>query len=122
MALVFSRDPTAPVRCALEVAQALKAQPQIRLRMGIHTGAVYRVADINANLNVAGGGINIAQRVMDSGDAGHILVSQAVADLVGPLSQWSGSVHGLRGHPVQQGVRIRLYRPHTPELGKPPRP
>ena len=122
MALVFSRDPTAPVRCALEVAQALKAQPQIRLRMGIHTGAVYRVADINANLNVAGGGINIAQRVMDSGDAGHILVSQAVADVVGQLSQWSGSLHDLGEHPVKHGVRIRLYSLHTPEFGNPARP
>src|SRR6266545_1657865 len=98
------------------------AHRQIRLRMGIHTGAVYRVADINANLNVAGGGINIAQRVMDSGDAGHILVSQAVADVVGQLSQWSGSLHDLGEHPVKHGVRIRLYSLHTPEFGNPARP
>src|SRR5215469_15864230 len=76
LALVFFREPEAPVRCALELTKALRPNPEIRLRMGIHSGPVYRRADINANLNVAGGGINIAQRVMDCGDAGHILVSK----------------------------------------------
>jgi class 3 adenylate cyclase len=76
MALVFFRDPEAPVRCALELTGPLRQHPSIKLRMGIHTGPVYRVADINANLNVAGGGINVAQRVMDCGDPGHILVSK----------------------------------------------
>jgi serine/threonine protein kinase len=83
MALVFFGDPEAPVRCALEISRALRTHPSVKLRMGIHSGAVYRVADINANRNVAGGGINIAQRVMDCGDAGHILVSASVADTLG---------------------------------------
>src|SRR5581483_7160304 len=78
MALVFCGAPQAPILCALEVAQALRNQPELELRMGIHTGPVFRRADIKANANVAGGGINIAQRVMDCGDAGHILVSKAV--------------------------------------------
>src|ERR1051326_643453 len=77
MALVFFGDPEAPVRCALELASALRAHSDIRLRMGIHTGPVYHVSDINAARNVAGSGINMAQRVMDCGDAGHILVSKA---------------------------------------------
>src|SRR5512146_2735910 len=82
MALVFFGDPEAPVRCAMELAQALRACPKIQLRMGVHSGPVYRIADINANRNVSGGGINLAQRVMDCGDAGHILVSAAVAEVL----------------------------------------
>ncbi len=75
MALVFLGDVEAPVRCALQLQHILLRWPEMRLRMGIHTGPVYRVEDINAASNVAGGGINTAQRVMDCGDAGHILVS-----------------------------------------------
>ena len=82
MALVFFGDPEFPVRCAMQLSRALREHPEIKLRMGIHTGPVYRVADINADRNVAGGGINIAQRVMDCGDAGHILVSHSVADVL----------------------------------------
>jgi len=87
MALVFFGDPEAPCRCALEVSRALRNNSETNLRMGIHTGPVYRVADINANRNVAGGGINIAQRVMDCGDSGHILVSKAVADVLAQVSR-----------------------------------
>ena len=76
MALVFFRDPVAPVRCALEVARTLESHPQIELRMGVHSGPVYRIEDINANKDVSGGGINMANRVMDCGDAGHILLSR----------------------------------------------
>ena len=83
MALVFFHDPEAPVRCALELSRILRDHPDIKLRMGIHSGPVYRIADINANRNVAGGGINIAQRVMDCGDAGHILISNAEAEVLG---------------------------------------
>src|SRR5882762_837080 len=86
MALVFFGDAEAPVRCAVEIGRSLRHQPALQLRMGIHTGPVYRVADINANRNVAGGGINIAQRVMDCGDAGHILVSSTFADMLLQLS------------------------------------
>src|ERR1700751_5062909 len=82
MALVFFRDPEAPVRCALELSQALCEHPEIKLRMGIHSGPVSLVSEINANLNVAGGGINVAQRVMDAGDAGHILISRGCADML----------------------------------------
>src|SRR5260370_21838710 len=83
VALSFFGDPEAPVRCAVEISRALSNYPNLKLRMGVHCGLVYRVADINANKNVAGGGINLAQRVMDCGDAGHILLSKRVADDIG---------------------------------------
>jgi class 3 adenylate cyclase/tetratricopeptide (TPR) repeat protein len=117
MALVFFRDPEAPVRCALELTKILRGHPAIRLRMGIHTGPVYRVADINANRNVAGGGINIAQRVMDCGDAGHILVSSAEAEVLGQVSAWCSMLHDLGEVEVKHGVRVHLYSLHTTEAG-----
>jgi serine/threonine protein kinase len=117
MALVFFGDPEAPVRCALDVARILHHRPNIKLRMGIHTGPVYRIADINANQNVAGGGINIAQRVMDHGDAGHILVSSAEAELLGQVSAWGRMLHDLGEVEVKRGVRVHLYNLYTDEAG-----
>src|SRR6476646_3947284 len=86
MALVFFGDPEAPARCALEISRVLKEHPDLSLRMGLHTGPVQRLQDVNASRNVAGGGINTAQRVMDCGDAGHILVSKSVADVLAQMS------------------------------------
>ena len=117
MALVFFGDAEAATRCALEVSRTLKPHPEIPLRMGLHSGPVYRVADINANQNVAGGGINIAQRVMDCGDAGHILASQSVADMLGHLSSWKDSLHDLGETDVKHGVRVHLYNLYTGETG-----
>ncbi len=117
MALVFFRDPEAPVRCALELACGLQKDAHIRVRMGIHTGPVYHVADINANRNVAGGGINMAQRVMDCGDAGHILVSSAEAEVLGQVGSWSGMLHDLGEVEVKHGTRIHLYNLYTGEVG-----
>jgi tetratricopeptide (TPR) repeat protein/class 3 adenylate cyclase len=117
MALVFFEDAEAAARCALEVSQALKSHPEILLRMGLHSGPVYRVTDINANKNVAGGGINIAQRVMDCGDAGHILASQSVADVLGQLSSWKDYLHDLGEAEVKHGVRVHLYNLYTKEAG-----
>jgi Tol biopolymer transport system component/class 3 adenylate cyclase len=122
MALVFFRDPEAPVRCALELSRALHDYPEIKLRMGIHSGPVYRVADINANRNVAGGGINIAQRVMDCGDAGHVLVSNAVAEVIGQLSSWRPMLHDLGEVEVKHGLRLRIYNLYTEEAGNPGMP
>src|ERR1700683_1111940 len=120
MALVFFGDPEAPAHCALELSRALKNRPEINLRMGIHTGPVYRVADINANLNVAGGGINMAQRVMDCGDAGHILMSAEVAKMLAQLSgSWSGSLRDLGEAEVKHGVRIHIYNLVTQDAGNP---
>ena len=118
MALVFFGDAEAAVRCASELSRALRKQTGLELRMGIHTGPVYRVADINANRNVAGGGINIAQRVMDCGDAGHILLSSAVADVLRQVSTaWNNSVHDLGEAEVKHGVRVHLYNLYTEEVG-----
>jgi class 3 adenylate cyclase/tetratricopeptide (TPR) repeat protein len=122
MALVFFNDPEAPARCAVELAQAIRAEPGLELRMGIHTGPVYRVADINANRNVAGGGINFAQRVMDCGDGGHILVSQSVADVLDHLDVWKNTLHDLGEAEVKHGVRIHIYNLYTNQAGNPALP
>jgi serine/threonine protein kinase/predicted Zn-dependent protease len=118
MVLVFFGDPEAPARCALELSRTLRSQSEMKLRMGIHTGPVYRLTDINANRNVAGGGINMAQRVMDCGDAGHILLSEEVATVLRQLSsQWSESLRELGEAEVKHGVHIRIYNLVTQEAG-----
>jgi eukaryotic-like serine/threonine-protein kinase len=117
MALVFFADPEAAVRCAVELAKALRQSPAISLRMGIHTGPVYRVADINANRNVAGGGINTAQRVMDCGDAGHILVSSTQAEVLRQVSSWSAMLHDLGEVEVKHGVRLHIYNLQAEDAG-----
>src|SRR5229473_590850 len=122
MALVFFGDPEAPCRCALELSRTLRSDSETKLRMGIHTGPVYRVADINANRNVAGGGINVAQRVMDCGDSGHILVSKAVAEVLAQVSRWNGSLHDLGEVEVKHGVRVHLFNLYTADAGNPDLP
>jgi serine/threonine protein kinase/tetratricopeptide (TPR) repeat protein len=117
MALVFLGNVEAPVRCALELHRLLRRWPEIQLRMGIHTGPVYRVEDINAARNVAGGGINIAQRVMDCGDARHILISKTVADVLEQVSTWKTALHDLGEAEVKHGVRVHLYNLFTEEDG-----
>lgn len=117
MALSFFDDPEAPVRCAVEVSHALQEHPEIKLRMGVHSGLVHRMADINANMNVAGGGINMAQRVMDCGDAGHIILSKRVADDLGQLSQWATDLHDLGEAEVKHGVRVHVYNLYNDEIG-----
>jgi tetratricopeptide (TPR) repeat protein/class 3 adenylate cyclase/TolB-like protein len=109
MALAFFVDPESPVRCAVAISKALKAHPDIHLRMGMNAGPVYRVKDINGNWNVAGEGINIAQRVMDCGDAGHILVSKVLTDVLRQLTGWSGALHDLGLLTVKHGVQIQVF-------------
>jgi len=122
MALVFFGDPEAPVRCALEISRSVLLHPELKLRMGIHSGPVYRVDDINASRNVAGSGINIAQRVMDSGDENHILVSSQVVEVLSQVSRWTGSLHDLGEVEVKHGVRIHLFSLFGPDFGNPARP
>jgi serine/threonine protein kinase len=117
-ALVFFRDVEAPARCALELAAELRPSA-LPVRMGIHTGPVYRIADINANRNVSGGGINVAQRVMDVGDAGHILLSRAVAEVLMELSAWSGRLHDLGETAVKHGLVLYLFNLYTDQAGNP---
>ncbi len=122
MALVFFGEPEPPVRCALEIAGALWGHSEIKVRIGLHTGPVYRVSDINANRNVAGGGINVAQRVMDCGDAGHILVSKSLADVLGQVTNWAPLLHALGPVIVKHGVQVDLFNLYTKEVGNPERP
>ncbi len=117
MALVFFGDPVAPVQCAIDLARSLRAQPELALRMGVHSGLVYRVADINANRNVAGGGINVAQRVMDCGDAGHILISSTVAGVLGEAGHWGEYLTDWGEQEVKHGARVHLYNLYTGEAG-----
>lgn len=117
MALVFFEDPEEPVRCAVELAHALRSARDVQLRMGVHSGPVYRVADINANRNVAGGGINLAQRVMDCGDAGHILLSSAVAEVLSQISAWKPYLNDLGEAEVKHGVRVHLFNLFTGDVG-----
>jgi hypothetical protein len=89
MALVFFDDPEAPIECAMQISTAIKSHPDIGLRMGIHSGPVNRTVDVNQRLNITGAGIDVAQRVMDCGDAGHILLSRRAADDLAPLPRWN---------------------------------
>lgn len=122
IALAFFQDPTAPAQCALEVAFALKAKPHLKLRMGIHSGPVYRIADVNANANLSGGGINMAQRVMDCGDAGHILVSKSTAEVLLQLNKWSPYLTDLGEYIAKHGVKVSIWSLCTAEVGNRERP
>ncbi len=117
MALVFRENPEAPAQCALEIARAAKNHPELQLRMGIHSGPVSEVADVNERANIAGAGINIAQRVMDCGDAGHILASKRVAEDLASYRHWEPHLHDLGEVEVKHGEKIRLVNLYTGELG-----
>src|SRR2546421_817239 len=121
-ALVFRTSPEAPALCALEISKALKSHPELRVRMGIHSGPVNEVTDLNEQANIAGAGINIAQRVMDCGDAGHILVSKRVADDLEHYSQWRSVLHELGECEVKHGLRISLLNLYGEETGNPELP
>src|SRR5213076_306941 len=108
-ALVFRTSPEAPVFCAMEIAKALKSHPELRVRMGIHSGPVNEITDLNEQATIAGAGINIAQRVMDCGDAGHILLSKRVADDLGQYPQWCAILHDLGECEVKHGVRLHIF-------------
>src|SRR5579871_1595508 len=103
MALAFFRDPLAPAQCAVEIAHALKAHSELQLRMGIHSGPVTREVDVAGKDNAAGNGINIAQRVMDCGDAGHILVSHSSAEFISQFEAWADSLHDLGECEIKHG-------------------
>src|SRR6266436_641955 len=105
-ALVFRNNPEAPVLCAMEIAKALKSHPELRVRMGIHSGPVNEITDLNEQANIAGAGINIAQRVMDCGDAGHILLSRHVAEDLEQYPRWRAYLHDLGECEVKHGVRV----------------
>src|SRR5438034_3126539 len=117
--LVFYHSPEAPVECALEISRALRKHPELQLRMGIHSGPVSGVIDATGKANVAGAGINIAQRVMDCGDAGHILLSKHVAEDLEEYPHWQPHLHELGECEVKHGVRVSVVNLYTAELGNP---
>ena len=116
-ALVFRTSPEAPVLCALEISKALKAHPELQVRIGVHSGPVSEVADLNEQVNMAGAGVNIAQRVMDCGDAGHILLSKRAAEDLGQYRQWQLQLHDLGECDVKHGGRVHVVNFYTGELG-----
>ena len=117
MALIFPDSVEAPVRCALEISAALKKHPQIQVRMGIHSGPVSEVTDVNERANIAGAGINIAQRVMDCGDAGHILLSKHVAEDLEHYARWRPLLHDLGECEVKHGAKISVVNLYTENAG-----
>ena len=122
MALVFFDSPEAPVRCAIEISKKLKQNPQLKLRMGIHSGPIDEVRDVNDQINVAGAGINLARRVMDWGDAGHILLSKRVAEDLAHSRQWGHYLHDLGESAGKHGVPIFLVNFHGDGVGNPELP
>ena len=118
-ALVFRTSPEAPVLCAMEIAKALKSHPEVRVRMGIHSGPVNEITDLNEQANIAGAGINTAQRVMDCGDAGHILLSKHVADDLEHYSHWQLLLHSLGECEVKHGQRVGIVNLYNNQSGNP---
>src|SRR5437016_13823503 len=122
MALVFTGSVEEPVECALEISHALRAQPSLPVRMGIHSGPVHHVKDANERDNIAGVGINIAQRVMGCGDAGHILISKRVADDLAQQRRWQPYLHELGEVEVKHGVVVSLVNLYAETIGNPSPP
>ncbi len=119
MALAFFSSPEEPARCALEIRRALQDHPRIQLRMGIHSGPVNRILDVNEKTNIAGAGINVAQRVLDCGDAGHILLSAHIAEDLAEVGHWKAYLHDLGECEVKHGLRLHLFNLYMDGLGNP---
>ena len=122
MALVFYTSPEAPAQCAIEISRAVKGHPRLQLRMGIHSGPVSGVIDVNGHANLAGAGLNIAQRVMDCGDAGHILLSKHVAEDLEEYEQWRPLLHDLGVCEVKHGMRVAIENLYADQVGNPQLP
>src|SRR5881296_1094664 len=117
MALVFYTSPEAPTQCAIEISRALKEHPRLQLRMGIHSGPVSGMVDVNERANLAGAGINMAQRVMDCGDAGHILLSKHVAEDLEEYEKWRPLLHDLGSCEVKHGMRVSVVNLYDDQFG-----
>jgi TolB-like protein/class 3 adenylate cyclase/Tfp pilus assembly protein PilF len=122
MALVFYNTPEAPVECALEISRAVKEHPELKLRMGAHSGPVSGVIDVTGHANLAGAGLNMAQRIMDCGGAGHILISKHVAEDLDQYAHWRPLLHDLGECEVKHGARVHVVNLYTEELGNPEMP
>ena len=121
-ALVFRNNPEAPVLCAMEISKELKKHPELKVRMGIHSGPVNEITDLNEQANIAGAGINVAERVMDCGDAGHILLSRHVAEDLEQYPRWRPYLHDLGTVEVKHGVRVNVANLYSDEVGNPQLP
>ena len=119
MGLVFYTSPEAPAQCAVEISRVLKEHPRLQLRMGVHSGPVSGVIDVNERANIAGAGLNMAKRVMDCGDAGHILVSKHVAEDLEEYEHWRPLLHDVGVCEVKHGVRITIVNLYTDRVGNP---
>jgi TolB-like protein/class 3 adenylate cyclase/Tfp pilus assembly protein PilF len=119
MALLFFHSPEEPARCALEISRTLQEHPRIQVRMGVHSGPVNRVRDVNDKTNFAGAGINVAQRVLDCGDAGHILLSAHIAEDLTNYSHWQPYLHDLGECEVKHGLRLHVFNLYKENLGNP---
>src|SRR6266513_4599607 len=117
MALVFYKSPEEPAQCAFEISRALKDNQRLQVRMGIHSGPISGVVDVNERTNVAGAGINLAQRVMDCGDAGHILLSKHVAEDLEEYDRWRPLLHDLGACEVKHGLRVGVTNLYSDEVG-----
>jgi TolB-like protein/Tfp pilus assembly protein PilF len=122
MALVFYKSPEEPAQCAFEINRALKEHPRLRIRMGIHSGPVSAVVDVNERTNVAGPGINRAQRVMDCGDAGHILLTRHVAEDLAEYDRWRPFLHDIGTFEVKHGVQVSVTNLYSDQVGNPQLP
>src|SRR5205807_6215636 len=122
MALIFYNSPEQPVECALEISRGLKGFPELPVRMGVHSGPVSAVTDLNDRTNAAGIGINVAQRVMDCGDSGHILLSERVAEDLQQYGRWRPYLHDLGEVEVKHGIRVRVFNLYTDGAGNPDLP
>src|ERR1700736_3381929 len=122
MALVFYKSPEEPVECALEISRALKEHPKLQLRMGVHSGPVSGVVDVNGQANLAGAGLNMALRVMDCGDAGHILLSKRVAEDLGEYEHRRPLLHDLGTCEVKHGARVSVVNLYSDHVGNPQLP
>jgi TolB-like protein/Tfp pilus assembly protein PilF len=122
MALVFFTTPEAPVQCALEISEAIRDYPQLKLRMGVHSGPISSTTDVNDRSNIAGAAINIAERIMSCGDAGHILLSKRVAEDLGQYAEWRACLHDLGEVEVKHGVTLAIVNLYTEKLGNPELP
>src|SRR5881394_3505595 len=117
MALIFYNSPEQPVNCALEISRASKNSSGLPLRMGVHSGPVSAVTDLNDRINAAGAGINVAQRVMDCGDTGHILLSKRVAEDLQQNGRWRPSLHDLGEVEVKHGERVHVFNFYNGDAG-----
>src|SRR5947209_2600642 len=122
MALVFYTSQEAPAQCAIEISRARKEHPRLELRMGVHSGPVSGVIDVNGHANLAGAGLNMAQRVMACGDAGHILVSKHVAEDLEEYEHWRPLLHDLGTCEVKHGIRVAIANLYADEVGNPQLP